>query len=155
MRFVRGSKMNLADSLKHLLANSYSFVIKAQQFHWNVEGPDFPQYHKFFGKIYSEVYASLDKTAEYIRTLDSYTPGSMERFIELSDIKGQTMIPRAELMFAELLADNEKIQYCLTDCMGHAKNENNYGIENYIAERMDAHAKHGWMLKATLKKERS
>jgi len=27
----------LAESLKKLLANSYSFVIKAQQFHWNVE----------------------------------------------------------------------------------------------------------------------
>jgi len=46
----------LADSLKQLLANSYSFVIKAQQFHWNVEGPDFPQYHKFFGKFYIPKY---------------------------------------------------------------------------------------------------
>lgn len=145
----------LADSLKHLLANSYSFVIKAQQFHWNCEGPDFPQYHEFFGNLYEEVYGSIDKTAEYIRTLDSYTPGSMERFIELSDIKGQTMIPRAELMFAELLADNQKMLDCLNNCMSHAKNENNYAIENYIAERMDAHNKHGWMIKSILKKSRA
>jgi starvation-inducible DNA-binding protein len=145
----------LADSLKKLLANSYAFTIKAQQFHWNVEGPNFPQYHEFFGDLYSEVYGSIDKTAEYIRTLDSYTPGSLERFNELSDIKGQTMIPRAELMFAELLQDNEIVLHCLGECMAHAKNENNYGIENYIAERMDAHNKHGWMLKATLKKERA
>ena len=145
----------LSESLKNLLANSYAFVIKAQQFHWNVEGPNFPQYHEFFGDLYAEVYASLDKTAEYIRTLDSYTPGSMERFIELSDIKGQTMIPRAELMFSELLMDNNKLLDCLGTCMEHAKAENNYGIENYIAERMDAHAKHGWMLKSILKKERA
>ena len=79
----------------------------------------------------------------------------MERYIELSDIKGQTMIPRAELMFAEILEDNNKVLSCLNDCMGHAKNENNYGIENYIAERMDAHAKHGWMIKSILKKERA
>jgi DNA-binding ferritin-like protein len=39
--------------------------------------------------------------------------------------------------------------------MGHAKNENNYGIENYIAERMDAHAKHGWMIRSILKTERA
>jgi starvation-inducible DNA-binding protein len=145
----------LADSLKKLLANSYAFTIKAQHFHWNVEGPNFPQYHEFFGDLYSEVYASIDKTAEYIRTLDSYTPGSLERFAELSEIKGQTMIPRAELMFAELLQDNQIVLHCLNECMDHAKNENNYGIENYIAERMDAHNKHGWMLKATLKKERA
>lgn len=145
----------LADSLKHLLANSYAFVIKAQQFHWNVEGPNFPQYHEFFGDLYSEVYASLDKTAEYIRTLDAYTPGSMERFIELSDIEGQTMIPRAELMFTELLQDNMTVLQCLQECMSHAKNENNYGIENYIAERMDAHNKHAWMIRSTLKADRA
>lgn len=145
----------LSESLKKLLANSYSFVIKAQQFHWNVEGPNFPQYHEFFGDLYSEVYSSLDKTAEYIRTLDSYAPGSMERFMELSDIKGQVKIPRAELMFTELLNDNQLLIKCLHDCMAHAKNENNYGIENYIAERLDAHAKHGWMIKSVLKKERA
>lgn len=65
------------------------------------------------------------------------------------------MIPRAELMFAELLKDNELVLHCLQECMSHAKNENNYGIENYIAERMDAHAKHGWMIKSILKKDRA
>ena len=67
----------LSDNLRVLLASSYAFVVKAQQFHWNVEGPNFPQYHEFLGDLYSEVYASIDKTAEYIRTLDVYTPGSM------------------------------------------------------------------------------
>jgi starvation-inducible DNA-binding protein len=31
----------LVDDLKTLLATQYAFVIKAQNFHWNVEGPDF------------------------------------------------------------------------------------------------------------------
>ena len=145
----------LADSLKHLLANSYAFVIKAQQFHWNIEGPNFPQYHSFLGNLYDEVYASIDKTAEYIRTLDSYTPGSMERFIELSDIKGQTMIPRAELMMAELERDDQLVIDCLNRCFEIAGIEKQFGIENYLAERLDAHAKHGWMLKSILKKDRS
>lgn len=147
--------MNLAESLKHLLANSYAFVIKAQQFHWNIEGPNFPQYHEFFGKLYEEVYGSIDRTAEYIRTLDSYTPGSMERFVELSDIKGQLLIPRAELMFNELSEDNQKLIDCLHTCMEHAKNESNFAIENYIAERLDNHQKHGWMIRSILKKERA
>ncbi len=145
----------LSESLKHLLANSYAFVIKAQQFHWNVEGPNFPQYHEFFGDLYAEVYASIDKTAEYIRTLDSYTPGSMERFSELSQIRGQLKIPRAELMFAELEQDNKIMLDCLNQCMAFAKQENAFGIENYLAERIDAHNKHGWMIRATLKKERA
>ena len=49
----------LTDALKALLATQYAYVIKAQFFHWNVEGPDFSQLHKFFGKIYEEVYGSI------------------------------------------------------------------------------------------------
>jgi starvation-inducible DNA-binding protein len=80
----------LADDLKTLLATSYAFVIKAQNFHWNVEGSDFAQYHNFFQGIYDEVYGNaIDQTAEYIRTLDVYAPGSFERFSELSVIVGR------------------------------------------------------------------
>jgi starvation-inducible DNA-binding protein len=146
----------LADALKTLLATEYAFVIKAQQFHWNVEGPDFAQLHKFFGKIYEEVYKnSIDRTAEYIRTLDDYTPGSFERFQELSQIKGQTKIPRARLMIEELLANNGQMLELLNQCFAEAEQENQQGIANFIAERLDAHGKHSWMLRSFLKDNRA
>jgi len=146
----------LADSLKTLLATEYAFSIKAQLFHWNVEGPDFAQLHEFFGNLYEEVYGnSIDKTAEYIRTLDEYAPGSFERFNELSQIQGQTKIPRARLMIEELLADNMTLINLLNDCFAVAEQENNQGIANFIAERLDAQAKHGWMLKSFLKDQRA
>lgn len=146
----------LADALKTLLATEYAFVIKAQLFHWNVEGPDFAQLHEFFGEIYQEVYDNaIDRTAEYIRTLDDYTPGSFERFQELSQIAGQTKIPRARLMIEELLANNGQMLELLNQCFGEAEQENQQGIANFIAERIDAHGKHGWMLRSFLKDQRA
>ena len=146
----------LADSLKTLLATEYAFSIKAQLFHWNVEGPDFAQLHEFFGNLYEEVYGnSIDKTAEYIRTLDEYAPGSFERFNELSKIQGQTKIPRARLMIEELLANNGQLLELLNQCFQIATDENQQGIANFIAERLDAQAKHGWMLKSFLKDQRA
>ena len=145
----------LADDLKTLLATAYAFVVKAQFFHWNVEGPDFGQYHKFFGKLYEDVYASLDPTAEYIRILDEYTPGSFERFQELSQIQGQTKVPRARLMFTELLADNQTMIDLLNRCFQSAADARQEGIANFVAERIDAHGKHGWMLKSFLKEDRA
>ena len=146
----------LADSLKILLATEYAFSIKAQLFHWNVEGPDFAQLHEFFGNLYEEVYdGSIDKTAEYIRALGDYSPGSFERFAELSIIAGQTKIPRARLMIEELLANNNTLIELLNDCFAVAEQENNQGIANFIAERLDAQAKHGWMLKSFLKDQRA
>jgi len=146
----------LVDSLKTLLASEYAFVIKTQLFHWNVEGPDFSQLHKFFGKIYDEVYEnSIDQTAEYIRILDDYTPGSFERFQELSVIKGQTKIPRARLMIEELLANNQQMIDLLNETFAVAEQESQQGIMDFLATRIDAHGKHGWMLKSFLKDQRA
>ena len=141
----------LSDNLKVLLASTNSLSIKAQNFHWNVEGPNFPQYHEFFGNFYEEVYSSVDRIAEYIRTLDSYAPGSLSRYAELTIIEDQVKIPRPNLMFAELLSDNEKMIDLLNGCFSSAEDENKQGIANFIAERLDAHEKHGWMLRSILK----
>lgn len=145
----------LSDNLKVLLASTNSLSIKAQNFHWNVEGPNFPQYHEFFSNFYEEVYGSVDKVAEYIRTLDSYAPGSLTRYAELTIIQDQTKIPRAELMFAELFEDNQKMIELLNSCFQSAEAENKQGIANFIAERLDAHEKHQWMIRSILKVQRA
>jgi starvation-inducible DNA-binding protein len=146
----------LADALKTLLATEYAFVLKAQLFHWNVEGPDFAQLHKFFGKIYEEVYEnSIDQTAEFIRILDDYTPGSFERFSELSVISGQTKIPRARLMIEELYANNQQMIELLNSTFQAAESENQQGIMDFLAARIDAHGKHNWMLRSFLKDNRA
>lgn len=64
----------LKDKLKQVLGTSFAFYIKAAGFHWNIEGPNFPQYHAFLGDLYNEVYGSIDQLAEIIRQLDSYAP---------------------------------------------------------------------------------
>jgi starvation-inducible DNA-binding protein len=131
-------------------------VIKAQLFHWNVEGPDFAQLHKFFGKIYEEVYKnSIDQTAEFIRILDDYTPGSFERFGELSQISGQTKIPRARLMLEELLANNQQMIEILNQCFAEAEQENQQGIADFVSQRLSQHGKYHWQLRSYLKDARA
>jgi starvation-inducible DNA-binding protein len=145
----------LKDDLKSVLGTSFAFYVKAAGFHWNIEGPDFPQYHSFLGDLYQEVYSSIDKMAEIIRQLDSYAPGALSRFIELSAIQEQTQIPRAELMLAELERDNQILLQCLNAAFSSASIENKQGIADFIAGRLDAHEKHGWMLRSILKKTRA
>ncbi len=66
----------LIKAMKIAFSTEFSFYLKAHYFHWNVEGPDFQEYHKLFETIYEEVYESIDPFAENIRKLGSYTPGS-------------------------------------------------------------------------------
>ena len=145
----------LVDNLKVILASSEVFSVKIRGFHWNVEGDNFPQYHQFFGDLYTEVYGATDQCAEIIRQLDCYAPGSLSRFSELSIVKDQTKIPRAELMMAELFADNENIITYLKQTFHVAEEEDEQGVADFIAGRIDAHSKHRWMLRSILKKERA
>lgn len=144
----------LADGLKVLQASSFFYYVKAAGFHWNVEGRDFPQYHEFLGDLYQDVYSTIDVLAEYIRALDSYAPGAVSRYAELSVIEDQTKIPRAELMFAELQQDTEKLLECIMNCFASATEENQQGIANFLSERQATMQKHAWMIRSILKKER-
>jgi starvation-inducible DNA-binding protein len=144
----------LSDNLKVLLASTQSFAIKSQNFHWCVEGSDFPQYHEFFDTLYNDVNDTIDKIAEYIRILGHYTPGSLSRYAELSIIQDQTKIPRAELMFVESLQDSEKMIDLVVSMFDEATNERQQGIANYMAELQDLYAKKAWFIRSILKKER-
>ena len=141
----------LITALKRVLANEFAFFLKAQNFHWNVEGPDFFQYHELFGTIYTEVYGSIDVLAEQIRALGAYSPGSFTRFSQLSDLEDQVEIPVARSMIEKLLTDNLVVLESIELCFELAERNHKHGLSDALAARQDAHSKHGWMLTATLK----
>lgn len=135
---------------KVAFASTFSFYLKAHNFHWNVEGVHFAQFHELFGKVYEEVYAAIDPFAEKIRAIGTYVPASYQRFNMLTQIDDETNIISAEQMLSELLDDNDKIIKILKLVYNEAEQVGEHGFSNFIAERMDAHRKHGWMLKASL-----
>jgi len=141
----------LIKTSKVIFASEYSYMLKAQYFHWNVEGPNFPQYHELLGTIYEEIQDNIDAFAENIRKLGAYTPGSFERFSMLSRIEDETSVMPAESMIAELLADSEKICEMLKVVFALSEEAQEFGYSDFIAGRQDAHRKHAWMLRSTLK----
>lgn len=141
----------LQQALKIAFASEFAFYLKAHYFHWNVEGPFFSQFHDLFGNIYEEVYGSIDPFAENIRKLGTYTPGSFTRFSVLSLVDDETEILSAEEMLIELLQDSEKMTEMFRIVFGAAEELGEHGLSNFLADRQDAHEKHSWMLRSTLK----
>ena len=142
----------LVEKMKVVLADTFAFYLKTHQFHWNVEGPNFPQYHVFLESVYSEVYDSVDKIAEEIRALGEYAPGSFGRFRELSNIRDNTSAPSAFEMFSELQSDNNTVLNTLMEAYNLANRENEIGLSNFLQDRYDAHKKHNWMISSILKR---
>jgi len=141
----------LLDELKKVHADAFTFYLKAHFYHWNVEGPDFPQYHDFLQNLYQEVFASIDSLAELIRTLDSYAPGTLTRLKELTTIEETDDVPDAKTMMTRLLQENNILRASLLTAYTTADTTGEVGISNFLQDRIQVHEKHAWMLRSILK----
>lgn len=141
----------LIEQLKIAFANTFVFHIKAWGYHWNVEGPDFYEYHKMLELIYSEVQDAIDPIAEHIRQLDSYAPFAMDRIKQLSEVPEDLKIPTAAGMAQELLAANHIVLDSLQRVYDLAETNKQNALSNFMAERMMAHNKHAWFLRSSIK----
>lgn len=141
----------LTDALKIALADTFAFYLKAHNFHWNVTGPNFAEYHNFLGDLWEETFGAVDGIAEGIRTLDAFAPGSFTRYKELATIEDELKIPSAMDMLKKLEADNQKVLASLLNAYESAEKAKKYGISNFIQDRITAHEKWGWMLRSFIK----
>ena len=138
-------------NMQALFASEFAFYLKAANFHWNVEGSDFYEYHLIFERIYTEVYESIDDFAEELRSLKSYAPASLGILNELSMVKGQDQVPQPQSMAQELLVDSDMLAEMFRQGFDTAEQFGDHGFSNFLADRQDAHKKHSWMLRSTLK----
>jgi starvation-inducible DNA-binding protein len=141
----------LIEALKKAQATSFAFYLKAHNYHWNVEGHSFSEYHTFLGSLYEEVFAAVDTIAELIRTLDAYAPGSFSRFQQLSVIEDELSVPKGMVMIDRLYDDNQKMLVVLREAYRIAEAANSFGVSNALQDRITAHEKHGWMLRSFTK----
>jgi starvation-inducible DNA-binding protein len=141
----------LVDDLKRVQADTFALYAKAHYYHWNVEGPDFVQYHDFLGKLYEELHDAVDVIAEEVRALDSYAPGAHRMLMDLTRIQDDNTIPSALDMIRRLLADNETVMEGLVQAFMSAEAAGEIGVADFLTQRVDVHKKHAWMLRSLTK----
>ena len=143
----------LVEKMKVVLASTFAAGLKAQAYHWNVIGSDFPQLHEFFATIYEDYQGAVDPLAEHIRQLDAFAPQTLTRMKELSIIMEDEKIPTAEKMVGNLLVCNENLANVVKEAYEMAEEQKMYGLSNYLQDRITAHMKLNWMIKATMGKK--
>ena len=142
----------LVKAMREVLANTFVFYFKNHAFHWNVEGIHFSQYHGFFGDLYDELHSAVDPIAEEIRALGAYAPTSMNELYKDCTLSESNLVgDSVKQMLASDLMDNEQMVTSLNKAFAAASAVNNQGLMNFLADRLDKHKKHAWMLRASLK----
>lgn len=137
------------NELNQVLSDTYLMYFKAHTYHWNVEGPNFPQYHEFFGNLYAELFAAVDVIAEQIRALNAYAPVSLAKIISDASLSEDTTTQTPEQMFTNLSTANDRVLVSLMKAFQKAEAESDIGLSDFLQGRIDVHNKHGWMLRAT------
>ena len=137
-------------AVNKVLADTFGMYFKAHTYHWNVVGPDFSQYHEFFGKLYEELFGAVDTIAEHVRAIDGLAPANLGKLKELTSLTDADPTSAMD-MFNDLLMANNLVLVSLMRAYQLADDADELGLANFIQDRIDIHQKHGWMIKATLK----
>jgi len=141
----------LIEQLKVILGTNFALYLKSHNYHWNIEGNNFPQYHAFLDTFYNEVFLQNDPIAEHIRYLDAYAPGSFTRFLELSVVDESTTVPDALTMMINLKNDNERYIVQLRAGIVVAEGAGEPAVSNFLQDLLGAHQKKAWMLRSIVK----
>ena len=141
----------LIEQLKVILGTNFGLYFKSHTFHWNIEGPNFNDYHAFLNGFYNAVWANTDLIAEKIRMLGSYAPTTLPRILELSDVPDTETIPSALAMMTQLKQDNDRYIVHLRAGIVAADQANEPAIGNFLQDILDQHQKQAWMLRSITK----
>lgn len=135
--------------LTKVLANQHVLYIKTRNFHWNVAGESFMEYHLLFEAQYTELETAIDEVAERINKLGTVTMGSMKEFLETATLKESTSKTRdGKTMVKELLTDHESAIRELREDIDMCEDDfKDKGTADFLNELMQNHETIAWKLR--------
>lgn len=147
------SRHKVIEILDNIIADQYILYTKTRNYHWNVIGEDFPQYHKLFEDQYSALDEDIDSVAERIRALGGKTPATLGEFLKSATLKEHpAKYPTAKTMIVNLLTDHETIICNLRKDIVSCSKLDDAGTENFLTDLMEKHEKTAWILRAISEK---
>jgi starvation-inducible DNA-binding protein len=145
------NKQAVAAVLNVLLADEHILYTKTRNYHWNYEGDNFMEMHKFFEGQYDELEEIIDEVAERIRMLDHYPEARMKDFLKLTRLQEQDYTSAQTEQVKNLLADHESIVISIRKAIDDVSDTwKDAGTADFITGLMEQHEKMAWMLRSYL-----
>jgi starvation-inducible DNA-binding protein len=136
--------------LNEILANESVLLMQTLHYHWNLQGPQFHDYHLLFDKQYNQLFADMDKIAERVRAVEGIALGSFKEILASATIKEDTgKIPTPTQMIVNLLQQYETlIEQIRSAIIAIDKKTTDFGSINFLEELITQHEKTAWMLRS-------
>ncbi|PWT99823.1 MAG: DNA starvation/stationary phase protection protein [Bacteroidetes bacterium] len=138
--------------LNKLLADEQVLYAKTRNYHWNYEGDNFMEMHKFSEGQYEELAQLIDDIAERVRSIGHYAEGRLKDYLALTQLTEPGNTTDQQKQVKNLLGDHETIIKMLRNDIKTADEElNDAGTADFFTGVMEKHEKIAWMLRAYLK----
>ena len=138
--------------LERTLSTEFVLNVKIRNYHWNVVGINFYEFHKFFEELYESSTESIDEIAEIARMLGYKVVGNMQEYIEKSIITEDTNKDVAlEDMIQNLLEDKEEVIRQMRKDIDTVADTGDQLTEDFLTGEIRRHEKDAWMLRAMTK----
>lgn len=143
----------ITEDLNLFLANLNVFYRKLQNYHWNIKGEDFFNVHIKLEEYYNDINEQIDEVAEHILIIDGNPLGSMNEYLEITQIKeAQDEKICSRKIFETILKDYCILQENVTKIKEDADNEKKYATSALMDEYLLDYGKKIWMIKQMLMK---
>lgn len=136
--------------LREAVANTYLLMTRTQGVHWNVTGPLFYAVHKLTEEHYGELFAAVDELAERLRALGAFAPSGYEAMLDAATQKPAAKASDAEGMIGELADGHEALARSFRSAIETVEESDDAATADLLTQRVDAHEKAAWMLRAHL-----
>ena len=144
-------RSKIAEILYGLLASSFTFYLKTQNYHWNLTGKEFYAMHKLFQEQYEELAETIDEMAERIRAMGHFVDGGMAQFKEKSIIDDETDSKKSlEKMIQQQVKDHEALIRYLREHLPVVEGFEDGATADFINKRLAVHEKMAWMFRSSL-----
>jgi len=141
----------VAGILNTLLADEYLLYTQTRNAHWNIEGSNFMELHKFFEGQYEAIDDTIDAIAERVRTLGHYSLATLRDFLDVTHLAEVDGLSDEKTALKTLLQSHEVI-ICNSrkDIIEINDKYKDLGTADFITGILKEHEKMAWMLRSYL-----
>lgn len=136
--------------LNNLLADEHILYTKTRNYHWNYEGSNFMEMHKFYEGQYEELAGMIDEIAERIRMIGHHAEGRLKDFLKLARLDEPAYTTQQNVQVKNLTDDHETIIRILRKDIETADKMKDAGEMDFLTKIMEQHEKMAWMLRSYL-----
>ena len=137
----------VSQALNVVLADTLALYLKTKNFHWQVSGPHFHDYHVLFDGQAAQMLAATDGMAERVRKIGGSTLKSIGHVAKLQRVKDNDAgFVAAGDMLRELMDDNRTLLGSLREAHAAASEHGDVATTSLLENWIDEAEERVWFL---------